>query len=362
MAAQGKPWKFEQLAGARLVLELTGWSAPMGRPRQEPVVRDGVSVRKAETYYPGNEDGPTRHIFGRKYTPWELRGRFRDRAGGKGFAKLKTEEVKRFVSASQQVRISWGDIVSAQGFIDEFDPGRESEGEVEWVMRISIDVDLFDKKQRKPPKPLVSTEFVQKLIAQELQSLYGALPPMPSTDIFTALDEILNLPANVAGQVLEKLDSIVSIVTGTVGQFQEAASNLNNVEKATFAQLNRLVNVSVQVRGTLAALDAVYTNTTVDAALTRDRALENAKFWTGQSSAAAAIREMQSLLAGVERSAQLAIRGRGATSRVVRGGDTWEQIATKHYGAPDRANSLIDANGVQPGAQPIAGHTVILPP
>ncbi len=362
MASQGKPWKFTQLGGEKLTIELTGWSAPMGRPRQDPVVRDGVSIRMAETYYPGNEDGPTCHIFGRKYSPWELRGRFRDRAGGIGFAKKRTEEVKRFVAAAQRVRISWGDIASVVGLIGEFDPGRESEGEVEWVMRIRVYVDEFDKKTRPQPKPPVSTAYVQKLMAQDLKKMTSGLPSMPSTDIFTALDEVLNLPANIAGQVLEKLDSVVTLATGTVGQFQEAAGNIENLEKASFALLNRLVNISVQLRGTLAALDSAYTNASVDATLTRDRALENAKFWTGQSSTAAAIRDMQAQLATTERAAQLAIRGRGAKSYVIRGGDTWEAIATLHFGSPDRANDLLDANEAPPGMRPVAGMNLVLPP
>src|SRR5262245_13842563 len=120
---EGKPWRFEQLAGDRKVIELSGWAAPLGRPRQGAVVRDGIQIRKAETFYPESDAGPTRHVFGRRYMPWELRGRFRDRADGVDFAKHQTEMLKAFVADAQLCRISWGDILSGVGFIDEFDPG-----------------------------------------------------------------------------------------------------------------------------------------------------------------------------------------------------------------------------------------------
>ncbi len=355
------PWVFEQLGGERKELTLTGWQAPYGRPHQQPVVTDGIEIRKTEVYYPGDERGPTRHIFGRKYTPWELQGRFRDRADGKGFALAKVEEVKSFVSDQQRVRASWGGLLSAEGFIDKFEPSRESEGEVEWKLTFSVDVDLFDKaKKRKVQKPK-SIGSSEQLARQDLKKALANVPHTPTTSIFDALDSILGLPGNVGGALVESFDSLVTLLTSTAGSFQKAANSISDVEKAAFGELNRLASVSNQMQGACGALRESYTNVPTDVLLLRERAGENARTWKAQSATEAALRDLAAEMADVRVAVQLATRGSASRTYVARQGDTFESISTQFYGAPSRASDIRAANNVPVGQNPIPGVDYLLP-
>jgi len=359
--ATAKLWRFEQLGGLKKVLELSGWAAPHGRPRQDAVVRDGVEIRKAEYHYPGAVGRPTRHVFGATYLPWELQGRFRDRSDGQNFAKAKREELKAFVLDAQRVRISWGDILSVEGFLDKFDPGHESEGEVEWRLTCSIDVDLLaTPPKRKVAKP-VDVSYVSKLIAADMGVLLASAPHIPSTNLFDSIDNLLGFPSAIAGEFLEITDSLVSVVTGVAGKFQKAANSISNIEKATFGQLNRLATVSVQLQGAIAALKETYTNAEVDAVLLGQRASENLKFWSAQSAAEAAMEDILAQLGELNRVAQIQLLGRVRQTYVALFGDTWESISTKFYGGPWRAADLRDANDVGIGAEPVPGVEYVIP-
>jgi hypothetical protein len=358
---EGKEWRFEQLRPPNKTLTLAGWHAPHGRERVEPVVRDGVELRHAAYYYQGT-NVPTRHVFGSRRPPWQIRGRFDDRRNGKGFAKSKKLEVEQFVDDRVPVLVSWGDITAVTGLITKFDPGWEAEWAVEWTLEVQVDENTYAKKKPKKVKEPVSVDYIADLVAGDLAAMFSAAPSIPSTDIFTSLDSLLSLPTNIAGAFLEKLDSAVSLVTGTVGQFQKASMAVQNLESATFATLSKLLNTSVQLRGTVAGFRGAYTSVGVDAAILRERAADNAAWWKGQTSAEAAMRDLVAQLAGLERNVRIKIRGIGAKSYVVRQGDTWESISTTFYGSPDRAGDIMSANGAGPGSKPIAGVELVLPP
>ncbi len=358
--AQAKTWFFEQLGGAKKSIELSGWQAPHGRPRQKPVVTDGIETRKSEVYYPGDDRGPTLHLFGRKYTPWELEGRFRDRSDGVGFAVAMTEKVKAFVGDQQRVRISWGDILSVEGFLDSFAPGREAEGEVAWKLTASIYVDLFAKRVRKA-KPAKTIGLAAQLAKLDLEMALAGVPHTPTASVFDALDSILGLPANVAGAFVESLDGIVDLFTSTAGAFQKAAGGISDVEKATFASLNRLASVSSQMQGAAGALRETFTNADADAVLLRECATENARLWKGQSATEAALADLVGETADIQVAIQLAKRGAASQSYVVREGDSFESISTQFYGSPDRASDIRAANKIPAGQAPIPGAELLIP-
>ena len=142
-----KDWTFVQLGPPNKTMTLSGYSAPFGRQRQKAVVRDAVTIRESTTYYAGASGPPTRHVFGNKLEQWELTGRFMDPAAGSGYAKTQTDYVKQFVLDAQPVEIRWGDIVGARGFIKSFDPGRESEFQVEWKMTVLVDEDIRNARR-----------------------------------------------------------------------------------------------------------------------------------------------------------------------------------------------------------------------
>src|SRR5262249_9511700 len=151
-----------------------------------------------------SDEGPTRHIFGRKYDAWELHGRFRDRADGVDFAKQQVEKLKAFVADAQPCRIAWGDILSGVGFLNAFDPGREAEEEVEWVLHIAIDSD----DNAKPPARTVdkrSPEDYAHLIVDLLSEGTKFPPDLPTID----------------GSFLDVLDSMFAAITTAVGALND---------------------------------------------------------------------------------------------------------------------------------------------
>ncbi len=359
--ADAKDWYFYQKGGEKKLLVLTGWAAPHGRPRQKAVVTDGIEIRKEDVYYPGDEEGPTRHLFGRKYIPWELEGRFRDRSDGAGFAKSKTEEVKRFVADQQAVSIYWGDIAAVDGFIRNFEPGRESEGEVAWRLVVDVDKDLLAKKKRPKVKPPITPAAAAKLTQQDLATMLDNLPHTPSTDLFEGIAAIAALPGNVAAPFFEAIDNQISKLTGLAGSFQKAAQSISNIEKMTFAEANKLATVSTQLQGGIGALDEISTNIRVDAALLREKAVEAAKLWKNQSAVAAALRDIMATLAETRVAARFAALKSSKRTYAAKQGDTWESIATQFYGTPSRAIDIIVANNIPAGQKPVPGAEYVLP-
>ena len=332
---------FTQLAGPQKTLTLDDWAAPFGRPRKGAVVRDAIELRKTTTYYPGNDDDPTTHIFGHKYKPWELKGYFRDRAGGRGFAQGKTEEVKQFVADKQRCRVTWDDLVSIVGLVTEFDPGRESAGEVEWKMTIEVYSDDF--AQRTPVKP--QTASLQDYLSEILAFLKGSIPK--------------ETPA-YAGNLLDLVDGLVSTVTGAVGTLTNIANSASSFEQSTVGELNRLGATVTQVSTAMSTLRDTVSSIGPDTALVFQRADENAQLFAQQTSVEDQVRRMLATSSDLHRAISIAIAGKTRTSYVVRTGDTWELLAVRFYKDAGRAVDLQIAND-QVGGRPTPGSTIKIP-
>lgn len=332
---------FTQLAGPQKSLTLDDWAAPLGRPRKGAVVRDGIEVRKNTTYYPGNDDDPTTHIFGHKYKPWELKGYFRDRAGGRGFAQSMTEQFKQFVADKQQCRVTWDDLVSIVGLITEFDPGRESAGEVEWKM--TIDVYSDDFAQRKPVTPQTAT--LQNYLSEIIAWLNGTIPTQDGA---------------YAGSVLDLVDSLVSTITGAVGTLTNFANSVSDFQQSTIGELNRIGATVTQVSTAMSTLRDTFASTGPDTALVFQRADENAQLFSQQTSVEEQVRQMLSVSSDLQRAIAIAIAGKIRTSYVVTSGDTWERIAVRFYRDAGRAADLQIAND-QVGGRPTPGTTIQIP-
>lgn len=339
-------WRFQQLGGPLKTLELAESAAPHGRARKSPVVTDGVEMRESETYYPDN-DTPTRHVFGDRQEPWEIKGRFRDRGkgGGVGFAKAKTEEVKAFYRDHQRCRITWGDIVSVVGLITRFSPGRESAGEVAWEMTIKVDSDDFAEKPKKrkvdTQKPVDYANRIRNLMRESLNKL--------------PRDTSMN------GDIFDAVDSLVSVVTTATGALQSAADDVASFEKGLLGQLNRIDSAVAQVRNAVFVFKETFTSLEAGVALQRERSEENLRLWDSQTSAEEAVRETLAELAVMDRAVKAAKSGKTRTTHEARQGDTWESISTQHYGTPDRAIDIIAANNVPAGSKPVPGVEYIIP-
>lgn len=345
---EGKPWRFEQLGGAKRILVLAGWAAPFGGPRAGAVVRTPVEIRSERVYYPGKTT-PTRHLFGRKFPDWELRGRFRDRApapmGGTGFAKRKTEEVRSFVAEQQMVSITWGDIVIAsRALIVSFDPGYEAEREVEWILRIEVD-ELDDTAdpgatftRAKPP-----ADYTQALL--------------DSLDVIGRKIAVLDLP----GDMLRSLDEIFGVVTKSVGELELVLTGVQTFRDAPFAALSKAQETQQTAHRGVSQLRETLATIPQDALVFRDSADATVKLLTTQAQLEAEFIKMLIELADMDRAAAVAKAGRAKTSYAARTGDTWESISSQFFGRPDRAADIRDINAVSAGQNPVAGVEYLIP-
>lgn len=334
------PWIFQQLGGDRKSFPLAGADAPHGRARQKPVVRDGLSIRKSRTYYPGNNK-PTTHLYGRKSTEWELEGRFMDSFGGRGYAARMTDFIKAFVNDAQPVRITWGDLIAVDGFIDDFDPGRESAGNVQWKMKISVDDDLLLSAKASAPEP----EKIQDLSKEIEKALSEALGGERKGESLTTFPPSLDLGLS------DTLDSLVSAVNTPAAMMLEVANALQSVESSTIGSLNRLRSGVHQTKTAMLRLEATYEHASANLtpgatpAAASSRADDRQRFGQQQSRASVAMARTMTAMRRLDRALAIAIRGRVKTLYTAKVGDTWEGIAIAQLGSAIRSAEIQQANG-----------------
>lgn len=338
-------WVFRQLGRDKKILTLEGWSAPFGRPRKGAIVRDGLSLRHRSTRYPGNDNSPpTRHIFGITYHDFDLNGRFRDRAIGKGQAKLKVEEVKSFMKDAQTCDISWGDTIHVTGIIAEFDPGRESEGEIEWKMKILIDNDNMELRQVNfftTPNP----NFLAGLIQEKLKPMIGITKPSIGIQV----------------NVLDAIDDLVSVVTGSVGQLVNIVNSLDNFEQGLASEGKRLIAGIHQAKTALLKAMTLIESSQQDTFFIRDSAKDTIIAKDIIADATTQSNVALSLMSDLENQCISALQGDAKQTVRVQQGDTFESISNKVFGGPQEADNIRKANGVKYGAKPVVGSILIIP-
>lgn len=349
------PWTFQQLGGDRKKFTLSDADAPHGRARQKPVVRDGLSVRKSRTLYPGN-DRPTTHLFGHKSTDWELEGRFMDSTGGRGYASKMVDFIKVFVKDAQPVRITWGDLVCVDALIDDFDPGRESAGNVQWKMKISIDDDLM-LSSGKASAP--QQEQIKDLSKEIETALADALGGERKGESLTSFPPSLDLGLS------DTLESLVSAVNTPAAMMLDVANAIQSVETSTIGNLNRLRAGVHQTKTAMLNLQATYEHASANLtpgaspAVTSSRAEDKQRWGGQQASVAQAITRTMAEMRKLDRALAIAIRGKIKTLYTARDGDTWERIATSQLGAATRAPEIQRANGEL--GKPRAGVRYVIP-
>src|SRR5689334_12257383 len=136
-----KPWLIQQTTGDRKQFLLSGRFAPHGRPRKGAVVVEEEKLRQQEVFYT-NSPRPTRHIFGTKHEPWELKGRFQDHVLGPRGAMNKKQELQKFFRDQQPVLVRWGDIVAYEGILSGIKFEVEAEYDIAYTIHISVDADV----------------------------------------------------------------------------------------------------------------------------------------------------------------------------------------------------------------------------
>lgn len=345
----GKQWRFEQLGGQQRVLTLDGASAPHGRERKDtPLVSDGAKLRRQRQYYSGH-DVPTTHIFGVSLTDWELKGRFQDSYLGKGGTKLAISNWLTFLAAQQPIRVTWGDILSVEGILDEFIPGRESEAHSTYKMTI-----LIDKRSDVSFLTQGPSENDPSLICAWMRDEIATSMALPR------IEGLGNL-ASLADSITENIANAVSSLNSISAEMVSITQGFDDFTSAIEASADRLQSGARQMRtaatkllNTIAEIDSDLSIVVISA----DADLARARLRTETEASVAVV---LGLLADLDEQIDRAVRGRKATTYVAVAGDTWESIATALYGGPDKAGKLRDANGVRFGELPQSGRTYQVP-
>lgn len=341
-------WRFTQLTGLRRTLTLAGATAPHGRPRSGAVVSDGIKLRRQRVFYPdGANRPPTTHIFGTEWTDWELKGRFSDRDLGKGGTKSLIQEWQSFVRDGQEVQISWGDVLTARGLIDDFEPGRESEFECSYRIVVLIDSREIDGGRSAfviPKQPLQMCTALQL----ELLEGVGRIPSLPHA-------------GDLKPSFLETLEDAVSSLNGFSASLLNVAGEIDAFAEGTLDQLERLRAGVAQMRTAMNRLRGTFETTTNDAALLARAANTDVQWMATRANADVSSMRILAMLEELDREAELARRGRAVAVHVAKLGDTWESISTLFYGGPDGAGTIRSANGVQYGELPVPGRDYQIP-
>lgn len=340
---QGVPWTFEQLEGARRKIELSGWNAPHGRPRQGAVVRPAVAVRASRTRYPGGDGSAvTRHVFGPDFPDLEIKGRFR-----RGQVQNLMTNMSAFVAEAQPVRVSWGSLVVCEGFIKEFAPGIEGATalgayEVEWSMTIEVDVYPHLLKRKPVGKPKKPADYTNAIKSALLQAQAG----------------LASVTFN--GNILDALALAFDTVTGFIDDLASVTDGLQELKNGTLSQLNRIRGAAANVIRAGRALREFIESIPVEATQIADR-FNELDAMTQTPSTTYQLQQMLKETRDADGAAQRAIVGRTRTTYVAKPGDTWESISAKFYGGPGRAGDIRDANLIGPGEQPKAGQVYLIP-
>lgn len=333
---------FVQLGGERKSLSLADHAAPFGRAHKDELVTDTVTVRETEVYCAGS-NVPVRHIFGLRNEPWEFHGRFSDYWGGAGFAKAKAAEVKRFVAATQPVRIAWNDHLSAKGLIKSFEPKRETDREIEWKLTVLIDSDDLLGQVLKIPVQRQPTDYTNQLLLYSTEITDAFKDIAFKKDIFDSLDDLISDVSSVtsfAVSVAEELQSFESGFIGTLRRFRTAVG-----------QVTTAVSIARN------AIDSL----PVDLAIERANYEEQFAFLNGQSIISDSAISMLALADEADKQAAIAERGKILAIHEAKGGETFESISTKYYGSAARAGDIRDANGVPAGQPPTPGELYTIP-
>lgn len=342
-------WTFEQLEGPvsdRKKLVLSGWSAPFGRPRKDPIIKETIKSRVQTTRYPGGS-GQTRHAFGTNIEPTELKGRWMTKvldqsATANDIADLWMD----FVRDERTCRIAWGSIISWTGYIEELELGRESEHEIAWRMRVILD-EREDKKKVTTPSAI------------ELSTLVDNLDAMMRT--FVDFGK-LQLPVidSLSPDFLDQLDNLAALANGPAALMNKIAGQFDDVVKKTFSTLQHFRGAVTGMRTAILTMRDTVLGATIDSVLlvrTAQSDLAWAKYQAGFDTGTVEILNLLNLL---DRNAELQQKQDATRFVTAREGDTWESIAIRATGSATKASSIRALNGARYGEKPVAGTSYLV--
>lgn len=341
--AEPTVWTFRQLGGEGKILQVAGYAAPFGRPRKDPVVKELIKLRVQTTRYPGSKDSPTRHGFGSGWEPMELKGRWMTRhlLESSQTAESMADDWTSFVRDEQTIRMSWGNIVSYTGIIEELELGRESPDEIAWRMTVLVD------KRDDAPHVIVSTTTESLIDVDGLVSSVNKLerPELPEMSLSPA----------------EALDFLFGQLKQYTGFLSDIANQFNSIEKATFSSIQSFRGIIANFESALVTMKDVVMNTEIDAIMAVRRAESDIAWYKYQLEFDVESLFLSSILADIERTLELQTKTHVNRQVVAIDNDDWEKLSTRATGGPEHASAIREANGIRYGQLPDPGNTYLIP-
>lgn len=367
MPGDGLKWTFQQLGGDKKQIELSGYLAPFGRPRQKPLMKEVIKSRVQTTVYPGSKGPPTRHAFGTNWEPMELSGRWMtktftngDISQGRADANALAVEWTEFVRDEQLVRMSWGWIISYTVFIEELELARESEHEIAWRMKV-----LVDKRDDMPAQKAV---VVKAPIADDITDINTFLK---KTDLLKKP----NIP-DMSFDFFDQLDFAAGQLNQFSAQMNKLAGKLGDIEKATFSTLQHFRGAIAGMRQAVLTLREVILDAKIDAE-TLQTDLQNSTFITKAiltRSPESDIRWAQyasnfdidslkilALLRAMELKVDVVAKSDASKFVTAEEGDTWESLTVRATGDLSLVGKVRSLNGAHFGDRPEPGQSYLIP-
>lgn len=339
-------WVFQQLEGPvgdRKLLRLSGYNAPFGRPRKDPILKELIKSRVAITRYPGASKKKTRHAFGTDWETTELKGRWMTRHSPVQAQDIARDWV-RFVKDERTCRIAWGNVISWTGFIEELELSHESENEIAWRMKIILDYRDDDNSvfvRRNIPKVSDDVAALQSWIATANVQKAKVLP-------------------NLAPDFLDALDNLAAQLNGPAATLARLASDFDDAERRTYSLVQHFRGAIANMETAIADMRATVLQADVDE-IHFVRSAESDIAWIQFQLDF----DFQSMLAldlcgRLDRTAELNEAPDASKFIVARDGDTWESLSTRATGGPEQAAAIRQLNGGRYGSKPTPGESYLV--
>lgn len=349
--AEGQAWEFLQLEGppdSRKKLVLSGWNAPYGRPRKDPVVRETIKSRIHTTRYPGG-NGQTRHAFGTNWEGFELKGRWMTKFNSDGAtANTIADDWIQFLRDERTIRIAWGNIISWTGYLEELELARESENEIAWKMKFQIDIQ--DTLGRDVDfGATVATPDIDQSVAF-LQSWVG-----------TGIRQIDDIADDLAPDFLESLENLAAELNKPQALLNKLANKFDQTVERTFGVIKSMRGAVAGMRTATVQFRETILTTQIEAAMlvrTTKGDIAWANYVHSMDYESMFVAER---LADLDRALEIQEKLEFTKLAIAREGDTWESIAIRTTGTPSKAAEIRSINGVRYGEKPTVGMSYLVP-
>ncbi len=331
-------WILTPILGNSATVVLSGYSAPFGRPRQKPVVKEIIKSRVQTTNYPGRLL-PTRHSFGVIYEPLELTGRWMTKMlPGQQTAAEVADSVRNFVREELPLNLSWGNVVSYVGYIEELELGRESPDEIAWRIKFLVDSRADDLTDNDKVRPI---------------SLPAALFEVDLNITQLKLKRPGDLLADIAGMAAEfqdGIDGLVRDLNAPSAAMNKLAGIISDTEKATFSTLQHLRSAIKGFEIAFGNIRDTVLMTPIDAAIIARTVKSDVDWVQYQMDLDVRGNDIMALLAAMDRRAQIQQRQEVTGVITAKGpdherGESWESLSTRATGNPASAGRIRELNG-----------------